>query len=274
MEHHGEIPKQNIVAVIPARYASTRLPGKLLLDVGGEPLILHTLRRASEARMVTRVITATDDVRIFDVVSSHGFEAVMTSAAHQSGSDRVAEVAERLPSRAVIVNVQGDEPTISPDTIDKAVDAILADSDADIITTSEPIETVNDVLNPNIVKVVTAASGYALYFSRSPVPFPRTAVMSSGDWESAFVAEPLLLKQYRKHTGLYVYRREFLLEFAKMVPSPLEQIEMLEQLRALENGAKIRVVDACRPSIGVDTVEDLERVRQIAGQTVGFSRGE
>ncbi|MEP7214472.1 MAG: 3-deoxy-manno-octulosonate cytidylyltransferase [Acidobacteriota bacterium] len=261
------MPKRNIVAIVPARYAATRLPGKLLQDVGGEPLILHTLRRASAARTISRVIAATDDERIFDVVLTYGFEAVMTSPTHRSGSDRIAEVAESLPLRSIIVNVQGDEPAISPDTIDKAVNAMLADSAADIVTTSEPIEFAADVLNPNIVKVVTATSGYALYFSRSPIPFPRTAIIDSGDWERAFVAEKHLVQQYRKHTGLYVYRREFLLEFAKMLATPLEQIEVLEQLRALENGAKIRVVDACSSSIGVDTPEDLERVRQILRQS-------
>jgi 3-deoxy-manno-octulosonate cytidylyltransferase (CMP-KDO synthetase) len=249
------------------------LPGKLLLEIGGEPLILHTLRRASSARLISRVIAATDDERIFDIVSANGFQAVMTSPTHCSGSDRIAEVAEALPVDTIIVNVQGDEPTISPDTIDRAVEAMLLDTTADIVTTSEPIEKTADILNPNIVKVVTAKSGYALYFSRSPIPFPRMTQIGSGDWEDAFLAEPSLVQQYRKHTGLYVYRRAFLLEFANMAPTPLEQIEMLEQLRALENGAKIRVVDACSSSIGVDTAEDLERVRQIVGQDASLSGG-
>lgn len=268
MEHHGEIPKQNIIAIIPARYASTRLPGKLLQEIAGEPLILHTVRRASEAATVERVIVATDDERIFGVVTGNGFEAVMTSDRHSSGSDRIAEAAETMPDHSVIVNVQGDEPTISPQTIDAAVEAMLGDPDADVVTTSEPFESVADILNPNIVKIVAAESGYALYFSRSPIPYPRSLMGFEGDWEKVFIAEPELLTQYRKHTGLYVYRREFLIEFAKLSPTRAEKTEMLEQLRALEHGAKIRVVETNSSSIGVDTADDLERVRQIMGATI------
>jgi 3-deoxy-manno-octulosonate cytidylyltransferase (CMP-KDO synthetase) len=263
VEHHGEIPQQNVIAIIPARYASTRLPGKLLLDIVGSPMIVHTLRRASAARLVSRVIVATDDERIFEVAVQNGFEAVMTSPEHHSGSDRIAEVASSQIEESIIVNVQGDEPAISPDTIDKAVRSMIADPDADIVTTSEAVEHAADVTDPNIVKVVTDAAGYALYFSRLPIPFPRAAQSRFGTWEEMFAAEPELLRQYRKHTGLYVYRREFLLRFANMDPAPLEKFEMLEQIRALENGAKIRVVDACSTSISVDTADDLDRVRNL-----------
>jgi len=180
VEQHGENPLQNVVAIIPARYLSTRLPGKLLLDIAGKPLILHTLEKAKRADTVLKVLVATDDERIFDVVKRSGGEAVMTSPDHRSGSDRIAEVAETLSPGTIIVNVQGDEPTISPYTIDKAVNALLSDNAADVVTTSEPIIDLDDIQNGNVVKVVTNADGYALYFSRSPVPYPRQAMQTAG----------------------------------------------------------------------------------------------
>ncbi len=265
MEHHGDNPEQNVIAVIPARYASTRLPGKMLLDVGGKPLIVRTLEQARKAKTVSRVVVATDDERIFDAVTVAGGEAVMTSAKHASGSDRVAEVAETFPpAGSIIVNVQGDEPLISPDTIDAAVSALLDDPNADMSTTCEPITDLwCELLNGNVVKVVIGDEGYALYFSRSPMPWPREASLRyGGEPNKAIEAEPeLLAEHYRKHTGLYVYRREFLLDYTKWPQTRLEKWEMLEQLRALEHGAKIRVVDTVGSSIGVDTEEDLEKVR-------------
>ncbi|CAN5437488.1 3-deoxy-manno-octulosonate cytidylyltransferase [soil metagenome] len=240
----------------------------MLLEIAGKPLILHTLGQAKKASNVSRVIVATDDERILAVVRENGGEAMMTSAGHRSGSDRLAEVAATLPSNSIIVNVQGDEPTISPLTIDLAVNAMLADDSADIVTTCEKIAEAKDVLDPNIVKVVTDINGYAIYFSRSPIPYPRTAMARSRDWEQTFAADPGLLDEYRKHTGIYVYRRDYLLKFAAMTPTRLETIEMLEQLRALENGAKIKVVETDEPSIGVDTPEDLERVRLILSAAV------
>lgn len=265
MEHHGEKPLQNVIAVIPARYASTRLPGKMLLEIAGKPLILHTLEQARKARTVSRVIVATDDQRIFDAVTAAGGEAVMTSPDHRSGSDRLAEVAATLPEGSIIANVQGDEPMISPDTIDAAVNAFITDPRADIATTSEPItDKWCELLNGDVVKVVAGDNGYALYFSRSPMPFPReVALKYGGDPGDAIDEEPRLLSIFRKHTGLYVYSREYLLEFTKLPQSKLEKIEMLEQLRALENGAKIRVVEVTESSIGVDTQEDLEKVRAL-----------
>ena len=264
MELYGENPNQNVIAIIPARYASVRLPGKMLLEIVGKPLILHTLGQASKARNVSRVIVATDDERIFRVVNENGGEAVMTSTEHKSGSDRLAEVAGNLPVNSIIVNVQGDEPTISPFTIELAVEALIDDQTTDIATTCEAINDISDLLNGNVVKVVTNAEGYAVYFSRSPMPFPREAALRyDGDPNKAILNEPELMSIFRKHTGLYVYRREYLLKFAKMPPSKLEKIEMLEQLRALESGAKIKVVEVDEPSIGVDTAEDFERVRRI-----------
>jgi 3-deoxy-manno-octulosonate cytidylyltransferase (CMP-KDO synthetase) len=261
VEQHGNNPRQNIFAVIPARLRSTRLENKLLLPLNGKPLILHTLEQAKKARNVDRVIVATDDASIVEIVEASGNEAVLTSDAHQSGSDRIAEVAEKLPENSIIVNVQGDEPMISPLTIEKAV-AILGDETVDIATTSEEIESVEDVINPNVVKVVTDINGFAVYFSRSPIPFPREAVNKHGNLTAALGENADLLTSFRKHTGLYVYRREFLLKYTKMPQTFLERMEMLEQLRALENGARIKVVEATESSIGIDTKEDYERLQK------------
>jgi 3-deoxy-manno-octulosonate cytidylyltransferase (CMP-KDO synthetase) len=261
VEQHGENHRQKVYAIIPARYESTRLAGKLLLELAGKPLILHTLEQARKAKNIDKTIVATDDERIIKIINESGNEAVLTSKNHQSGSDRIAEVAAGLPENSIIVNVQGDEPTISPATIEKAVEAILQDKTADIATTCEKIEDYRDVLSADVVKVVADADGYALYFSRSPIPFPREAVKQHGTLENALRAQPELIKLYRKHTGLYVYRREFLLKFTQFAQTNLEKTEMLEQLRALENGARIKVVEVTESSIGVDTQEDFERVR-------------
>lgn len=264
MEPHGNNPRKQVFAIIPARYSSVRLPGKMLLPIAGKPLVLHTVERAREAATVDEIIVATDDHRIFEAVTSVGFDAAMTSTEHQSGSDRVAEVAMGLPEGSIIVNVQGDEPVLSPATIDRAVEALLSDPDADMSTTCEPIENLGDLLNGNNVKVVVGNAGYAIYFSRSPMPWPREAALRhGGDPNRAIEAEPDLLKNFKKHTGLYVYRREYLLKFTELPQTKLEQFEMLEQLRALENGAKIRVVEGAGRSIGVDTETDLKLVREI-----------
>jgi 3-deoxy-manno-octulosonate cytidylyltransferase (CMP-KDO synthetase) len=230
-------------------------------------MILRVLERALAARNVSRAIVATDDRRILDAVHASGFEAVMTSPAHQSGSDRLAEAAAALDFADVIVNVQGDEPLISPRTIEQAVDEILNADEAQIATTCEPIESAADVLSPDVVKVLMDRGGRALYFSRSVIPYPRDAVRRHGSVEAALRKEPELLKLFRKHTGLYAYRRSFLLEYAGWPQSALEKCEALEQLRALERGVTIKVVEADAPSIGVDTPEDLERVRAIFEQS-------
>jgi 3-deoxy-manno-octulosonate cytidylyltransferase (CMP-KDO synthetase) len=262
VEQHGNNHRQNVYAIIPARYASTRLEGKLLLPLNGKPLILHTLEQAKKARNIDKVIVATDDERILQIVKESGNEAILTSKNHQSGSDRIAQVAENLPANSIIVNVQGDEPTIPPSTIEAAVEAILSDENADIATTCEKIEDFRDVLSPDVVKVVTDTNGYALYFSRSPIPFPREVVKKHGSLENALREDKNLISLFRKHTGLYVYRREYLLEFTRFKQTNLEKTEMLEQLRALENGAKIKVVEVAKSSIGVDTLEDFERVKK------------
>lgn len=225
-------------------------------------MILHTLDGARKAGL-GRVIVATDSEAIMRVAAENGFESVMTSPAHQSGSDRIAEVAENLPDGSLIVNIQGDEPMIPKWTIECAVDAILGDETADIATTCEPIDDERDVLSPDVVKVVIDDQGYALYFSRSPIPYPREAAKKHGGLEAALKNEPGLISSFRKHTGLYVYRREYLLKFTKLSPSSLERSEMLEQLRALESGARIRVVEVEESSIGVDTLADYQRVKEI-----------
>ena len=261
--NHTESNQQKIVAIIPARYSSTRLAAKALLPIKNRPLVLYVVERALCANHVSRAIVATDDVRIFDAVISAGYEAIMTSPHHKSGSDRLAEVAKRLDDVDVIVNVQGDEPLISPRTIDAAIEALLKDDEAVIATTCEEITDIKDVLSADVVKVVTDIHDHALYFSRQPIPFPRDTVKEHGDLEKALKNDSSLLKTFRKHTGLYVYRREFLLEFTSWEQSNLERLESLEQLRALERDAKIVVVEVDEPSIGVDTEEDYKRVKEI-----------
>jgi 3-deoxy-manno-octulosonate cytidylyltransferase (CMP-KDO synthetase) len=265
-------PKTKTVAIIPARYDSVRLPGKALLEIAGKPMICWVVERALAAPNVARAIVATDDERILNAVKSAGYEAVMTSSHHRSGTDRIAEVASSLADADIVVNVQGDEPLISPQTIERAIVAMgekgkretAADKGegADVVTTWEPIESAADVLNPDVVKVVVDERGLAIYFSRSAVPYPRDAVQQHGSIERALGNEPGLLANFRKHTGLYVYRREVLLQFAKWPQSEVERMESLEQLRALEHGVKIKVIKASTSSVGVDTMADLEKVRE------------
>ncbi|HZS05073.1 MAG TPA: 3-deoxy-manno-octulosonate cytidylyltransferase [Blastocatellia bacterium] len=253
MNHH-------VVAIIPARYASTRLPGKPLVEIAGRPMILHVVERARLAPSISRVIVATDDERVLLAVAEAGAEAMMTSPDHASGTDRLAEVAAQL-NADIIVNVQGDEPLIEPATIEAAVAPLIENSAIVMATTCEPIESIEDALNPNVVKVVTDRDGFALYFSRSPIPFPRAEALAHGSVEAALRARPELLGVFAKHTGLYAYRRDFLLKYARLEPTPLERTESLEQLRALEHGYRIKVVKVAHRSIGVDTPGDLERVR-------------
>lgn len=223
-------------------------------------MIVRVCERAAACAAVSRVIVATDDRRILDAVTAAGFEAVMTREDHASGTDRVAEVAERLDAE-LVVNVQGDEPLLPHSTIDAAIRALRDDPAAAMSTTCEPIASAEEFLDPNVVKVVVDASGRALYFSRAPIPFPRDAAAGAGP--AGLAGSALDLAASRKHTGLYVYRRDFLLEFARTPPSALELRERLEQLRALEHGHRIRVVDVPERSIGVDTPADLERVRSL-----------
>jgi len=272
--HTGSNPqsKSKSVAVIPARYASVRLPGKPLLMIGAKPLIVRVAERAAAAATISRTIVATDDPRIFNAATAAGFDAAITRADHLSGTDRIAEVAHNLRAE-IIVNVQGDEPLIDPATIDRAVNALLNDPSAQMSTTCEPISKPAEVWNQSVVKVTIDADGYATNFSRNPIPYPNQAVQEHGSIEAALGAEPALLFSFRKHTGLYAYRREFLLEFASWPPAESEKAASLEQLRALDRGVKIKVVEAASTSIGVDTLEDLERVRAIVEQTGTHASG-
>jgi len=245
-----------ITAVIPARYASTRFPGKALAEIDGRPMIQHVYQRAAQSELVGRVIVATDDMRIADAVSSFGGEVVMTSTSHETGTDRLAEVAAGLDSD-IIVNVQGDEPLIDPTMIDLAIRPLLEESDLRMGTVKTRIKCLHDFLSPNVVKVVTDNSGNALYFSRSPLPFFRDKWKDLKD--DSFNSGKLLCY---KHVGLYVYRRDFLLKFAAMPATFLEIAEKLEQLRAIENGVKIRVVESEFESIGVDTPDDLLKAQE------------
>jgi 3-deoxy-manno-octulosonate cytidylyltransferase (CMP-KDO synthetase) len=243
----------NVTAIIPARYASTRFPGKPLVDIAGKPMVQHVYERASEATLVGDVVIATDDERIATVVKGFGGKVVMTSPDHETGTDRLAEVAAKLDAE-IIVNVQGDEPLIDPAMIDAAVAPLLKDRSVSMSTLKSRIVTRHDFFNPNVVKVVTDSRGFALYFSRSPLPHFRDV----GDG----VTDRLLAEHLHayKHVGLYVYRREFLLAYNRLQQTPLEQAEKLEQLRVLEHGFRIQVVETAFESIGVDTPEDLEKV--------------
>jgi len=274
VNHAGSNP-QNIthrttVVIIPARFASTRLPAKALVDIAGKPMVCRVAERALAARNVDRVIVATDNERIHSAVRSAGLEVVMTSEAHVSGTDRIAEVAESIPEAEIIVNLQGDEPLISPDTIERAVvrmhEEFLLPNGAGIVTTWEPIEEFRDLTNFDLVKVVVGDQEQAVYFSRSPIPCPRDLIKQHGSPELAVSNEPDFLKLFRKHTGLYVYRRDVLLEFTRWPQTHLERIELLEQLRALEHGVVIRVIQASSASTGVDTPADLERVREVVSE--------
>ena len=234
------------VGVIPSRYRSTRFPGKALALLAGKPLIQHVYERSVLARSLDRVLVATDDDRILEAVRKFGGEGVLTSPDHASGTDRLAEVARRLEA-GIYVNVQGDEPLVDPRDIDALVEKLRTDPLVGMATLRSPIRTREDLENPNVVKVVCDQAGDALYFSRSPIPH-------SGDGGVAGT--------YR-HQGLYAYRRDFLLEITAAPPGILERLERLEQLRVLEAGRGIRVLDALGSSIGVDTPEDLERASRI-----------
>jgi len=223
-------------------------------------MVMHVARRAAQARLVSRVIVATDNRKVLDALAPLGVEVRLTSPTARSGTDRVAEVAASLDSE-ILVNVQGDEPLIEPSTIDAAIRPLLEDPQTCISTTSEPITSVEDVFDPNVVKVVCGSDGFASYFSRSPIPYIRPPVGLT--LEEHLREDPRLLQNYRKHSGLYSYRNQFLRTFAGMDNSPLEVLETLEQLRALEFGYRIRVVRVDHRSIGVDTRQDYERVKKI-----------
>ncbi len=232
-----------IVGIVPARYASLRFPGKPLAPLAGKPMVLHVLEAAGAARTLSRVAVATDDERIAAAVRGAGGEAMLTSPDAASGTDRLAEAARAIPGD-VYVNIQGDEPMMSAQNIDRAVEALLASGERQIATLAIPMPP-GEAPDPNVVKVAVARDGRALYFSRAPIPFARSGAPA-----------------YRKHLGLYAFRAAALAEIAALPPSPLEKMESLEQLRWLEAGYDIWVAQAVSDSIGVDTPEDLSRVEE------------
>ncbi len=254
----------NVLVVIPARYASRRFPGKPLTLLAGKPMVQHVYERASKARGVSRVVVATDDERILAAVEGFGGEARLTRPDHGSGTERVAEVAAQVAAE-VYVNLQGDEPLIEPAAIEAAVEALADDSSAPVATLCTPIEKVGDIVDPNIVKVVFDFEGHALYFSRAPVPWIRDREAPGSR------AAP----SHFKHLGLYAFRCDVLLEFPTLPPGELERLEKLEQLRWLENGIRIRVVETQYDSVSVDTPEDVPRVEALLRGIDGVeSRGE
>jgi len=246
----------NAVCIIPARYASTRFPGKPLARETGKYLIQHVYERAAEASCFARVIVATDDRRIAEAVEGFGGDVCMTRADHPSGTDRIAEVAAGLEAD-IVVNLQGDEPQIRPELLEGLVGLLSRRPDADMATLAARFADADEVLNPNVVKVAVGRDGRALYFSRSAIPFDR---------EAHLAGRGLLPGNYLKHIGLYAYRRDFLLRFPLMPQTPLERLESLEQLRALENGHTILVAEVDYDARGIDTPEDYARfVRHYRG---------
>ena len=237
----------NVVCIIPARYGSTRLPGKPLLDIAGKPMIRHVVEQVRRAQHPSRIIVATDDARIVEAVCAFGGEVQLTAANHLTGTDRLAEVAATLPEAELIINVQGDEPLIPPQAIDALADAFSGQPDLQMATLMTALAE-DEFDNPAAVKVAASLDGFAIYFSRSLIPYRRN---------------PGPYARFFKHIGVYAYRRDFLLQYARLAPTPLELTESLEQLRALEYGFRIRLIETTFRSIGVDTPEDLAKVRQL-----------
>ncbi len=241
-----------VVAIIPARYGSTRFPGKPLATIGNKPMVQHVYESASKPSCLDEVLVATDDHRIIQAVRGFGGKAVLTSSNHVSGTDRLAEVAKNIKAQWII-NVQGDLPFFRPQTITRTLKALQRDRSIPMGTARVPIFDKEELLNPNVVKVVTDAEGFALYFSRSPIPYQQGGKREK--WKGRVILG-------HRHLGIYVYRRDFLLKFARLRPVPIELTEGLEQLRALVHGYRIRVLDVEENSVEVDTPEDLKRAEQ------------
>jgi 3-deoxy-manno-octulosonate cytidylyltransferase (CMP-KDO synthetase) len=241
-----------ILGIIPARFASTRLMGKPLASIGGRTMIQHTYECAMKSNLMHDVIVAVDDEKVFEVVKSFGARVMITPRDIPTGSDRIAYVANKIQDAEIIVNIQGDEPFIPARMIDEAIEPLLFDTTVRVTTLAKRITEVEDLKSPSVVKVVFDYDNYALYFSRSTIPFVREARSN---------LEKINRAEIYKHIGLYVYRRDSLLEFTKLPPTDLEQVEKLEQLRMLENGIKIKIVVTELESLSVDTPEDLEKAR-------------
>jgi 3-deoxy-manno-octulosonate cytidylyltransferase (CMP-KDO synthetase) len=244
-----EISLAKVVVVIPARYGSTRLPGKPLVMLAGKPMIQRVYERAKLAKQANQVIVATDDERIVKAVQEFGGDARMTRTDHRTGTERVAEVAAHVEGD-IFVNVQGDEPLLEPAAVDMAVTSLLEEPMASISTVATPIKTPGDIMDPNVVKTVLDFDGNALYFSRAPIPWVRDTASKT-------------LVRHLKHLGLYVFQREALLEYATLPQGELERIEQLEQLRWMENGWKIRVAEVEHDAVSVDVPEDVARVEKL-----------
>jgi 3-deoxy-manno-octulosonate cytidylyltransferase (CMP-KDO synthetase) len=263
LEHSAQLTS---IVVIPARYESTRFPGKALALIAGRPMIQHVYERAARARGISRVLVATDDDRIAHAVERFGGEVLMTNAAHLTGTDRLAEVAARVQCD-VIINVQGDEPLVEPAMIEQAVGPFRDDPGLQMTSLRARITDPTELHDPNVVKVVVDRDDFALYFSRAPIPFARDTAAVGPHFRAA-KSGPTDVGPYCngervpawRHVGLYGYRRSFLAAFAALPPSPLEQTERLEQLRVLEHGVRIKVLETPHFSIGVDTPADLAKV--------------
>ncbi len=261
------------VAIIPARFASARLPGKPLASLKGKVLIQRVYEQASSAKLIDAVFVATDDKRIFDVVISFGGKAVMTSSGHASGTDRIAEAAKNIDCE-IIVNVQGDEPFIRPEMVDDTVKLLIDDPRAAISTLAKKTTNIEEILSPNVVKVVMDNEGFAMYFSRSPIPYYRDEwQVQNTDYRTQNTDFNLVFKVQTsdtrhqtffcyKHIGIYGFRKEALLDFSLMGQGRLEMIEKLEQLRALASGMKIKVKETPYDTFGIDTVEDLRKAEE------------
>ena len=241
-----------IIGIIPARFASTRLMGKPLADIDGKPLIQHTYESASKSKLIKKIIIAVDDKKVEEVCRGFGAEVVLTAKEFGTGSDRIAHVINNMEEAEIIVNIQGDEPFISSNMIDQAIEPLLFDKSVNVVTLVKRIENVKELKSPDVVKVVFDYNNYAMYFSRAVIPFLRDALTKEIAVEKT---------EYYKHIGLYVYRKDSLLQFTNFKPTDLEKTEKLEQLRMLENGINIKVVVTDIESIGVDTPRDLKRAR-------------
>ena len=256
MAKKGEVKKNNpfILGVIPARFASTRLMGKPLADIGGKPLLQHTYEGAKKSKLMNQIVIAVDDEQVLKAAKSFGAAAIMTPKECATGSDRIAIVSKEFPRADIIVNIQGDEPFISGMMIDQAIEPLLFDPEVNVSTLAKLIDNIEELKSPSVVKVVFDYKNFALYFSRAPIPFVREAENEKDMLEKADIY---------KHVGLYVYRKEYLLKFTQFTPTDLELWEKLEQLRMLENGFKIKIVETEYDSFSVDTPEDLEKARKI-----------
>jgi 3-deoxy-manno-octulosonate cytidylyltransferase (CMP-KDO synthetase) len=253
---------ENVVVVIPARYASTRFPGKPLVEILGKPMIQYVYEQASCCTLAQKVIVATDDDRIYKRVKGFGGEVRMTSKSHLCGSDRVAEVAKKIDAD-IIVNVQGDEPLLHPTMITLVIKLLVKDQALQAASLKYPLQSIDELLSPQVVKVVTDKHGYALYFSRSPIPYIKSIYGNNIPFKKQIEENTMVMRNYYRHIGIYAYRKDFLKIYAKLKPSALELAESLEQLRILENGYKIKIGKSRYFSRGIDVPEDLAEVVNI-----------